>query len=180
MGASTMDELIRLHGRLTVTTFEADDPLQGPVESVSVENILCYAGLSVMINAMNWSGVQDQNATMGSPFAAVFMYPIYGAIGTALPVVAATDTVLGAEAARSVVSAAGTTGATAANNAIVTWSFLFPIPGSSIVISEAGVFLNATSILNTGSLFDHALISPTVTQTNTQMATLQAAFSWGS
>jgi hypothetical protein len=182
MGIPDMGGIINeqgaLHGRLTLRTFEQDNP-GIVVEESSSENLFCVNGLSQMILAMNWSAVQDQNDNMGDPFEEADMFPIYGAVGTGTTTPTASDTILAAEVARTVVVSAGTNAAFGSQNPSVTWLFLFPVPAATTIVSEAGVFLNASSLANSGSLFDHALISPTVTQATSQLLTLTAIFTWG-
>ena len=139
---------------------------------VEADNIMCVNGLSQMIQAFLWSSIADQNANMGSPYDATFMYPIYGAIGTGSTAVTALDTQLTAEEARAICASAGATNASAGGDPQIVWSFLFGAPGSNQTIAEAGVFLCATATPNNGFLLDHALISPTVAQTTSQLLTL--------
>ena len=139
---------------------------------VEADNIMCVNGLSQMIQSFLWSSIADQNANMGSPYDATFMYPIYGAIGTGTTVPTATDVQLSAEEARAICASGGATNASVGNDPQVVWSFLFGAPGSNQTIAEAGVFLCATGAPNNGFLLDHALITPTVAQATTQLLTL--------
>jgi len=139
---------------------------------VEADNIMCVNGLSQMIQAFLWSSIADQNANMGSPYDATFMYPIYGAIGTGSTAVTALDTQLTAEEARAICASGGATNASVGGDPQIVWSFLFGAPGSNQTIAEAGVFLCATATPNNGFLLDHALISPTVAQTTSQLLTL--------
>ena len=141
-------------------------------EEREADNIMCVNGLSQMIQAFLWSSIADQNANMGNPYDATFMYPIYGAIGTSNSAVTANDTQLTAEEARAICASAGATNASAGGDPQIVWSFLFPAPGSNQTIAEAGVFLCATATPNNGFLLDHALISPTVAQSTSQLLTL--------
>lgn len=141
-------------------------------QEVEADNIMCVNGLSQMIQSLLWSSIADQNANMGSPYDATFMYPIYGAIGTDATTPTSTDTQLTAEEARAICASAGMTNASVGGNPQLVWSFLFPAPGSNQTIAEAGVFLCATSTVNIGLLLDHALISPTVSQSTSQLLTL--------
>src|ERR1700747_2130540 len=122
---------------------------------------------------------------MGNAFIYQDLTPIYGAIGTGNTTPTDSDTQLTAEVTPSengrAVVYAGATGAAAGGgiDATVTWSFFYPIPSSNIVIAECGIFVNATSTTNSGTLLDHALISPTVTQTTSQTCTLALTISLG-
>jgi hypothetical protein len=152
-------------------------------QHVEADNIMCVNGLTQMIQAMLWSSIADQNANMGSPYDATFMYPVYGAIGTGTvtntgPPInssnppAATDTTLIIEQARTIVASAGATNASIGGDPEIVWSFLFGAPVAPATITEAGVFLCATIAVNNGFLLDHALISPTVAQSTSQLLTL--------
>ena len=116
---------------------------------------------------------------MGSPFSATDMTPVYGAIGTAATTPTQADIQLGTEAARVIVVASGSVPATSSANAALILSFLFPLPASTITVSEAGVFVSASSTANAGWLLDHSLISPTVAQTTTQLLTMNVTLSIG-
>jgi hypothetical protein len=139
---------------------------------VEADNIMCVNGLSQMIQAFLWSSIADQNANMGSPYNATFMYPVYGAIGTGVTAVTATDVQLTTEEARTICASGGATNASVGGDPQIVWSFLFAAPASPQTIAEAGVFLCATSVINNGFLLDHALITPTVAQSTSQLLTL--------
>jgi hypothetical protein len=141
-------------------------------QEVEADNIMCINGLSQMIQAFLWSSIADQNANMGSPYDATFMYPIYGAIGTSATTPLAIDTQLTVEEARAICASGGATNASVGGDPQIVWSFLFPAPGTNQTIAEAGVFLCATATANSGFLLDHALINPTVAQSTVQMLTL--------
>lgn len=148
-------------------------------QEVEADNIMCVNGLSQMIQSFLWSSIADQNANMGSPYDATFMYPVYGAIGTGSTAPAATDTQLTAEEARAIVASAGATNASVGGDPQIIWSFLFPAPGTNQTIAEAGVFLCATATVNNGFLLDHALINPTVAQSTSQLLTLTVDITCG-
>jgi hypothetical protein len=146
----------------------------------------------VLVAALVWSGVEDQNANIGSPFSPTFLAPMWGAVGigtvtnTTTPIngsnpAVQADTTLISEVARAVVSAGGSTAATGSNNPTVTWLFLIPAPVSNISITEAGIFVGgtATSTLGTGQLLDHAILSAPVAQTTAQLATLSVSITIG-
>ena len=141
-------------------------------QEVEADNTMCVNGLTQMIQALLWSSIADQNANMGSPYDATFMYPIYGAIGTSATSPLSTDVNLTVEEARTICASAGTTNASSGGNPQIVWAFLFGAPGGNQTIAEAGVFLCATATPNNGFLLDHALISPTVSQTTSQLLTL--------
>lgn len=79
----------------------------------------------------------------------------YGAIGTSATAVAASDTQLGAESARTVVSLAQ---ASAVNLASI--QFFFPDANlTNGTYREFGTFVDGTASANTGQIFNHALFS---------------------
>ncbi len=155
-------------------------------------NIMCINGLTVLVAALVWSGVEDQNANIGSPYSPTFLAPMWGAVGvgtvtnTTAPINGSTpavqaDTTLISEVARAVVSAGGSTAAGSATAATVTWLFLIPAPVSNISITEAGIFVGgtATSTPGSGQLLDHAILSAPVAQTTAQIATLSVQIAIG-
>jgi hypothetical protein len=178
MGVVSSSEPFRLHGRFTLRTFR-----DGLVSAErTADNILCAAGLSVLVTAVNWSAVEDQNGAMGNPFSITYLAPILGALGSGSGTPAATDTALFSELSygdytRQVVSAAGTTAATGSNPGSIVWEFFFPTTAEAWTITECGVFVTATT--SSGSLFDHAIISPSVTKPAGETALLQIVISLG-
>ena len=191
MPRAELHEAISAHGRLTISTHTWRDDYDGlspaeilalltePDETSVNDNIFCTAGLNQLVSALNWSGIEDQNVNMGSPFTPSFLAPIWGAVGTGSTAVTSSDTILTTEAERAYVAAGGTTGGSASNNPAVQWLFLIPVPLVSTVIAEAGVFVIASAVAGSGLLLDHSLISPTVTQGTSQLCTLSASFTWG-
>lgn len=192
-----MSDSARVMGRIAVATYEFRDEWKGlskkallkemlqvqPDESTTVDNVMCVNGLGLLVQALNWSGVEDQNANMGSPFSTTYLAPLYGAVGTGNTAVVDTDTQLTAESTnspRTTVTAGATQNASHLNPSAVSWSFIFGLPVSgSTVVAEAGLFGQATSVANSGQIIDHALISPTVTQGPTQLMTLIVTLSFG-
>jgi hypothetical protein len=180
---------LNIHGRLSVTAVDrdwfeahrADTALmmRPPKEVVSDraegDNVTCTAGLTAIAASLVWAGLQDQAANLGIT-TATYLTPLYGAIGTGNGTVAASDTALFSEYARQTVGAGASTPATPSLNAQTTWLFYFPSPTSSLTITEAGLFANATSTLGAGSMLDHWEFSPAVTFPNTDTLILQASF----
>jgi hypothetical protein len=157
----------RLSGHFTVCVFEDGRE----VARGEGDNLLTSAGYAVLIAAMFWTCIVDQNAQMGLMLTPQYAFPIYGAVGSGSTAPASSDTTLTSELARSVVYTGSYTATT------FTVNFFYGTTGSW-TITEAGVFLNATSTANTGFLFDHALVSPSVTKTSTQTCTLSLTMSW--
>jgi hypothetical protein len=173
---------LELRGTIRLRTFDVQDKkLEHSIADVTTKNIICNTGLNIMLNALIWSSVNDQNVNMGSPFSYVDMTPVYGAIGTGTwPAALPTITALQTELARTVVVAAGSTAAYSTIDPSITWLFLFPVPASTTTITEAGVFFNATSSINDGSpLFDWASVLPSVVQTTSQLLTMSVQVTMG-
>lgn len=189
-------EQARLHGRIAVSTIGWRHEWAGlsrrdlwercqsvdPEEHVEADNILCVAGLSLFAAAVLWAGLEDVNASLGSPFSASYLAPIYGAVGTGTTTPADTDIGLTAEStnsARQPVISGAIQNASHGNPATVAWAFLFGLPLASVTVAEAGIFAQATSTVNNGSLLDHALISPTVTQSTLNLLSATCTISVG-
>lgn len=154
---------------------------QTPVEEVTARNTLCNAGLNALVQAIMWDGIVDQNSNMGTPFSYFDLTPMYGAIGNAVsPTPAQTDTQLTAEIAtygRAVVVAAGVTSGFSTFNPSVTWQFLLPVNPAGASITECGIFANASSAANSGSLLNHAAVS--ITQSVSQLVSLVVTITVG-
>jgi hypothetical protein len=156
-------------GLIGIITLEVRDEAGELVDRRECHNLITSAGLTAFASALNWSGITDQAPNMGvdSPY---LLSPLYGAVGTGTTAPATTDTTLGAELDRNVVSGS------AAANGQLTWSFFFGSSQAVGTIAEAGVFGGASVDTDAGILLDHVLIAPPVTKTNTQTMTMQAIF----
>lgn len=185
---------LELHGRLGVTTVPADwwAEHRGGVlarfrESGRLElpegvvrdrregdNVVCTTGLTALVGALVWSGIQDQAANLGvtSP---TYLTPLYGAVGDGSGTVAKADTQLFAELSRVTVGAGASSPATSSISAQATWLFYFPSPVTAWSVTEAGVFANAASAVNSGSLVDHWAFSPAVPVPTTDQLLLQVS-----
>jgi hypothetical protein len=177
-----------MHGHMVVQTFDSDTLL--PCERVESDNVICAAGLTVLLAGLLWSSIEDQNANMGNPFNVTYVAPIYGAIGTGQsldvngnptgpPTTSVTDTALVNEVSRVTATQAGFTAASSTGTGSLQWLFLFPAPTTNLTITEAGVFTQAQNITANGSLLDHAVINPFVTQTASQLLTLSVTLNFG-
>ena len=141
----------------------------------SGKNTMCIAGLTSLVSAIVWSGIQDQAANLGVTTSA-YLTPLYGAVGSGTGVTANTDTQLFSELGREAVGAGASAPATSTISAQSTWLFYFPSPATTWTITEAGVFVNASSTANSGLMLDHFVFSPTVTVPNTNTLILQTSF----
>lgn len=149
-----------------------------PDDTAENHNVMCYSGLSQMVSAINWAAIQDQNNNMGSPFSTTYMTPMYGAVGTGSPSPSFADVKLQTEYARNVVSSAGITNGTSGFNPSVIWLFLLSPPAVQQTITEAGVFLVASSTVNSGLMLDHSVFTG-ITWSTTQLLTLSLTLSLG-
>lgn len=192
------DGLVGFHGRLALTTvdagwlaehrdqitaeFQRTGRLVIPDEQVhdrrEGDNVMCTAGVTALAGALMWAGIQDQAANLGVT-TPTYLTPLWGAYGTGTaPVtVSASDTALAVEGSRTTVGAGASVPATSSLPAQLTWLFYFPQPSSTITITEAGVFVNATGATGAGILLDHWAFSPTLPVPTTDTVLLQASFS---
>lgn len=163
-----------LKGRLKLQVIKPDGTVREEREG---DNVMCTVGKSVIAAALVWSGIQDQAANLGvtSP---TYLTPLYGAIGTGLGTPNAADTQLFTEYSRQVVTGGAFGPATATILAQVNWIFYFASPLTSVTVTEAGVFANASTTVNSGTMIDHWAFSPSVTVPATDTLILQASFSF--
>ena len=184
---------VTFHGRLSVTSVDArwferhrgDAALMmRPPDSAITDrregsNIMCTAGLTVLAQALVWSGIQDQAANLG--VGSTYLTPLWGAVGSGSGTVAASDTALFAELGRQTVGAGASVPATSSLPSQLTWLFYFPQPSVSWTVTEAGVFANGSSndssLATAGVLLDHWAFSPTLTVPITDTLILQSSFS---
>lgn len=162
-----------IHGRLSVTVLDEDD---NAVDYREGDNVTCIGGLTAIAAALVWSGIEDQAANLGVT-TATYLTPLYGAVGSGAGTPANTDTQLFSELGRTTVSAGASSPATTTVNALTTWQFYFPQPTSTWTVTEAGVFANATSATNAGTMLDHWAFSPSITVPTTNTLLLQVSFS---
>lgn len=157
-------------GRLDLPPSQVHDHREG-------DNVMCTQGVTALAGALVWSGIQDQATALGvtSP---TYLTPLYGAIGngTAPVTVAASDTALAAEVSRTTVGAGASIPASATLPSQLTWLFYFAQPASTLSLTEAGVFVNASATASAGTLLDHWAFSPVITVPTTDTVLLQASF----
>jgi hypothetical protein len=167
---------LSVHGRLSLTVL---DEQENVVDYREGDNVMCTNGLTVIANALVWSGIQDQAASLGVT-TPTYLTPLWGAVGSGVGTVAASDTLLFNELGRQTVGAGASTPATASISAQATWLFYFPSPTTTWTVTEAGVFANGSSIPATvasaGTLLDHWAFMPSVTVTSVNTLILQATF----
>lgn len=153
-----VDDLVRLKGIVTVRLFDEDNIL---VDEVVAPNIVTVNGLSVLAQALMWSGVQDQSANLGMN-TPLTLTPLYGAVGSGTTAATNTDVSLNSELGRTTVSGGGSLTADSTQGAQAVWSFYFGVGASTWSINEAGVFANASA--SSGTLVNHVILPQTVTK----------------
>lgn len=168
-------EPVGVHGRLTLILLDGDG---NEVDRREGDNVICVTGYTAMAAALMWSGIQDQANNLGitSP---TYLTPLYGAIGSGVGTPSHTDTQLFSELERTTVGAGASTPATSTVSALCTWMFFFPNPLSTMIVTEAGVFTNATGTANSGSMLDHWAFSPSVTVPTANSFILQVSLLMG-
>ena len=167
------------HGLTPAAALEQILGVPDPVrEHRAGDNIMCTAGWSALAAAMVWSGVQDQAANLGLT-SSTFLTPLYGAVGNGSGTPVKSDTQLYAELSRQTVGAGASSPATASIPAESTWLFYYPSPLTAWTVTEAALFANATSTVNSGSMVDHWAFSPTVAVSTTNSLILEISLSWG-
>lgn len=168
-------ERVPLHGRLTLTVV---DPSGEIVDEREGDNVICTTGYTAIAAALVWSGVLDQADNLGIT-TSTDLTPLYGAVGSGVGVPAASDIQLFTELGRETVGGGASTPASASVGALCTWSFFFPNPTVAWTVTEAGVFANASSATNSGSMIDHWLFSPSVLVPTINTLILQVSLQFG-
>jgi hypothetical protein len=168
-------EPLRLHGRLKLMVVDGDGNVTDEREGY---NVICTTGYTAMAAAMVWSGIQDQASNLGIT-SSTYLTPLYGAVGSGAGTPAKSDTQLFAELSRVTVGAGASTPATSTVSALTTWMFFFPTPTSTWTVTEAGVFANATSAANSGSMIDHWAFSPSISVPTSNGLVFQMSLEWG-
>ena len=145
---------VGIKGKLIFTVYNTDGSVYSVTEN---DNTMITAGVYILANAMMWASISDQNANMGSVFTPFDLTPVYGAIGgvigdvaSANPIPASTDSQLAAELSsppRTFVTNS------AYYNNTFTSTFLFGTTSTDVTINEAGIFVQATSEINSGTMF---------------------------
>lgn len=166
---------IRIRGRLSLSVLRPDGTVRDRREGA---NVMCTNGFTALAAALVWSGIQDQAASLGvtSP---TYLTPLYGAVGSGGGTPVKSDTQLFAELGRQTVGAGAASMATPSIAAEATWLFYFPQPGTTWTVTEAGLFANATSAANSGTMVDHWAFSPNVTVLTTDTLLLQVSLGAG-
>lgn len=202
-----VDEGIRLKGRLKATVLRGaplsreelrayaalgaplDEPSEPALRAVTGraglvadervgDNVVTTNGYTDLAAALVWSGIQDQAAELGvtSP---TYLTPLYGAVGSGVGTPAKADVQLFSELGRETIGAGASSPATASVAATATWLFYFPSPAATWTVTEAGLFANATSATNAGTMLDHWAFSPTVSVPSSDTLLLQISLLLG-
>ena len=171
----SLEDAIRPRGLLSVTVLGPDGEV---VDRREGTNVVCTTGYSAFAAALVWSGLQDQAANLGLT-TSTFLTPLYGAVGSGAATPVKSDTQLVSELGRVTVSGGGATPASASVGALTSWLFYFPNPASNWTVTEAGLFANATSTANSGSMLNHWAFSPSVSVPTTNTLILEVSFQFG-
>lgn len=168
-------EGIRIRGRLSLTVLCPDGSVRDYREG---DNLICTTGFTVLAAALVWAGIQDQASALGVT-TPTYLTPLFGAVGSSGVAPAKSDTQLGAELGRQAVGAGAASPATPSIAAQATWLFYFPQPASTWTVTEAGLFANATSAANSGTMIDHWAFSPSVSVSTSDTLLLQVSLGAG-
>jgi hypothetical protein len=172
---ATLAETVPFHGRLSLTVLGPDGEV---VDEREGDNVVCTTGYTAVAAALVWAGAQDQATNLGI-ISPTYLTPLYGAVGSGTGTPVKADTQLFTELGRQTVGGAASTPASSTISALTTWQFFFPNPVSPWTVTEAGVFANATSAANSGSMIDHWAFSPSVSVPITNVLILQVSFQFG-
>jgi len=160
-------EKTTIHGQVEIATYPWTPDLEGlddhevfkllqdreATDRRKNHNIMCIAGLNVLIASVMWAAMQHQNQNMGDPFSLALMTPIICDVGDGTVAPLDTDTSLydtwGMQQPNVLQASLMT--ASAGNDGFITWSFLFGIVAnfpdfSPLPVAEVGVFVNAKSV----------------------------------
>jgi hypothetical protein len=159
--AGSADLFMRLKawaGKDPARTAVAMDAVRTGRLACDIHNLIMESGLTGTDLIVQFLG---GNLATGMPNAAYQGGINWGAIGTGVATPAVTDSELGAEVARSSVLFFQ-------DSAFSQAVFQFFFPDGSIpnqTYTEFGSFMGATATLNSGNIFNHALLSPTYVKT---------------
>lgn len=128
-----IDLPLRGHFKLSLFDVETND-LIGVREA---DNLLMTGGLNLLARGINWAIIQNQNAIWGSPFTAINLGDLWGAVGTSNAAPVSSQVGLTAEIGRAIVSAAAVGG-----NQLV-YDFFIGAPVGNGIITEVGAFMQA-------------------------------------
>jgi len=132
-----------IHGSLRL---ELRDAETGALQEVRENgNLIVTTGLNSLAAALNWAFIQNYNTGWGFPFSSSSgnLGDVYGALGTGTTTPAAAQTSLASEAGRTLLS----TGTNSSN--VLTYQFFFGTTAANGIITEAGIFTNASSLQTT-------------------------------
>jgi hypothetical protein len=146
----TLRSRLRPHGRITLYTFDAErapdyvraQQLRRRRSWLARErrnNLSTQGGLNLFAAAINWAGVQSQNAQFGQPFSLTNLGYLGGAVGTSSTAATANDTTL-----NGFLACVPLANAAVANNQVVWDFFLVPSVGNG-TIWEAGAYAQTMS-----------------------------------
>lgn len=169
-GGDFVARLVAWAGRNPARAAAAMDALRAGRLACEVTNLVMQGSLTGTDLVVQFMG---GGMAAGQPNAACQSGINWGAIGTSSAAASPADTQLGAEVARSPVLFFQDSAFT-----VATFQFFFPdgsIPNQTYY--EFGSFMGATATLNSGQIFNHALLSPAYVKTAGTDVTLELAVS---
>lgn len=166
---------LRIRGHLSLTVLRPDGTIR---DRRAGGNVMCTNGFTALAAALVWAGLQDQAANLGVT-AATYLTPLYGAVGSGAGTPAKSDIALFSELGRQTVGAGASSPATPSVAAEATWLFYFPQPATTWIVTEAGLFANATATAGSGTMVDHWAFSPSVSVPVTDTLLLQVGLLCG-
>ena len=148
--------------------------------------------MNIMLAALLWDFVEDQNTMMGSPFSVSNGTPFIVDIGVGTGVPADSDTQMFDDGPTSftVVVAAGMTLASAGINGTLDFSFLYgigdadfvgpPAVNGTLSLTEVGTFVQTgVLVTNLSLMLNHSLVTLLLVWSSTSLLTVNVQFSFG-
>lgn len=155
----------------TVRDALAAQAVRAALDVAHSPNLLTTSGLQNIGLALNWALIQTAQASnwTTAPFSSAQgnLGDCYAAVGSSTTAVLATDTILGSETGRSIVSVASTSA-----GPVITLNALLTSSQANGSILEAGWFTGATSASGSGTLLDHTILATSISKSSTSTALL--------
>lgn len=162
-------------GRLSATVLRPDGTVRDRRDGT---NVITISGYTLLAQALVWSGIQDQAANLGITNS-TFLTPLYGAVGSGAGTPLMTDARLFSELGRQTVGGGAASPATSSIPSEAVWLFYFPSPATTWTVTEAAIFGNATSAVNSGTMVNHWAFSPSISVPTSDTLLLQVGLELG-
>lgn len=142
----TVDRDLPIRGHFKLSLFDADSGRK--VGEREADNLIVTGGLNLLAQALNWSFIQNQNTSWGSPYSSLpNLGDAWGACGTSNTAASSAQSGLVSEIGRSIVSNSAVSGAQ------ISYDFFLGTTQGNGAIAELGMFSQAgmvTTSLTTG------------------------------